>query len=269
MKKAIIGVFALIFLTIFAVSSWKVFTIVKEYRDGTNTYDALEQHISFEKPEPTEQAQEPEVMQTEAAEPVETEPPVVDDTLWPQIDFVALAEINPDVIGWIYLEDTEINYPVVQGPDNSYYLNRLFDGTVNRAGSIYLDVDNTADFTDRNSVVYGHHLKNGTMFTDLMGYKKQEFYDGHPTALLVTPERKYKLHFFSGYVASVSASAWDMEFTDEAYGAWLSELVEKSDFEPGIMPAISDRVMTLSTCTYEFSNARYVMHGVLQDCGEN
>lgn len=265
MKKVIFGVLSLIFLSIFAVSSWKVFTIVKEYRDGSNTYAALEQHISFDEPAPTEK-EEPEENQTEAAE---TEPAVTDDTLWPQIDFDALAEINPDIIGWIYLEDTQINYPVVQGSDNSYYLNRLFDGTVNRAGSIYLDVDCASDFSGRNSVIYGHHLKNGTMFTDLMGYKKQEFYDEHPTALLITPERKFKLHFFSGYVANVSASAWDMEFSDEDYGQWLSELVEKSTFAPGIEPAISDRIVTLSTCTYEFSNARYVLHGILQDCGAN
>ena len=92
---------------------------------------------------------------------------------------------NPDIVAWIYIEGTKINYPIVQGEDNSYYLKHLFSGEWNGSGCIFLDSRNDASFADRHSIIYGHHMKNGTMFTDLDKYKKQDFFDEHPVALLI------------------------------------------------------------------------------------
>mgnify|MGYP000782800669 FL=1 len=105
--------------------------------------------------------------------------PDEDDTIWPEVDFSVLREINPDIVAWIYIEGTKINYPIVQGGDNSYYLKHLFSGEWNGSGCIFLDFRNDVSFADRHSIIYGHHMKNGTMFTDIDKYKKQEFFDEH------------------------------------------------------------------------------------------
>ena len=87
------------------------------------------------------------------------------------------------MIGWIYSSDTTINYPVVQGSDNAYYLKHLADGTENRNGCPFLDVQNRPDFTDDNSIIYGHHMQNGTMFADISWYEDQNYYNEHPVGL--------------------------------------------------------------------------------------
>lgn len=254
----------LIFFVSFLVSAWHVYFIKKDYKDGSDSYASLEQYVSFEDTEPTILINE--IPATLLTEPMETVSTTLDDTKWPNINFSALSEINPDIVGWLYIEGTEINYPVVQGTDNDYYLRHLFDGTYNNAGCLFLDATSESDFTEKNSIIYGHHMKNGTMFYDLMEYKEQSFYDEHTIALLVTPTSKYKIHFFSGYVSSTSASAWDVDFSDVGYEQWLQELQNKSCFVSEFHPTTEDCVITLSTCSYEFNNARFVLHGVLAEC---
>jgi len=116
-----------------------------------------------------------------------------------------------------------------------------------------------------NTVIYGHRMKNGTMFAALGNYQEQVYYDAHPVFLLVTPEGRYVVELFSGYVADTAESAWMLDFSDEqAYLAWLEEVGEKSAFSSKVSPRAEDRVVTLSTCSYEFENARFVLHGVLR-----
>lgn len=263
MKKKIRNILMLIFFVSFLVSAWHVYNIKKDYKAGSESYASLEQYISFEDTEPTIATNE--VPATLHTEPTETVSTISDDTKWPNINFAALSEINQDIVGWLYIEGTEINYPVVQGTDNDYYLRHLFDGTYNNAGCLFLDSTSESDFTEKNNIIYGHHMKNGTMFYDLKEYKDQSFYDEHAVALLVTPTNKYKIHFFSGYVSATSASAWDIDFSDVGYELWLQELLDKSCFTAVVQPTTEDLVITLSTCSYEFNNARFVLHGILQD----
>ena len=166
---------------------------------------------------------------------------------------------------WLYGPDTGISYPVVQGTDNDYYLDHLLDGTANSAGCLFVDTSCRPDFSGRNTVIYGHRMKNGTMFAALGNYQEQVYYDAHPVFLLVTPEGRYVVELFSGYVADTAESAWMLDFSDEqAYLAWLEEVGEKSAFSSKVSPRAEDRVVTLSTCSYEFENARFVLHGVLR-----
>ena len=260
MKKKIRLLLIVLFAVLFLFSAWQVVGILQTYQKSQTSYDALEQYVSFGNTE----AQKVSPESTNSAELVETEPMEVPDiSAWPQVDFDELAKINPDIVGWIYIEGTDINYPVVQGTDNDYYLKHLFDGTYNSSGCIFLDYRCSADFSDRHSIIYGHHMNNKTMFGGLMSYKDQTFYDEHSVALLVTPTAYYKIQFFSGYVSDNWGNAWDLVLDDSSYAAWLHEIQAKSCFETEYAPAPEDRIITLSTCTYEFDSAKFVLHGYI------
>lgn len=105
-------------------------------------------------------------------------------------------------------------------------------------------------------------MKNGTMFSGLTEYKKQEFYDAHPTVLLLTPEKNIRIEIFAGYVAGVSDKAWEIALgSDKEFGDWLEAAEERSCFKSEVHFAVTDRIVTLSICSYEFDNARFVLVG--------
>ena len=186
------------------------------------------------------------------------------DTVLPGINFKALQAVNPDVIAWIYCPDTAINYPVVQGDDNAYYLNHLADGTENRNGCPFLDVQNRPDFSDANSIIYGHHMQNGTMFAGISWYEDQSYYDEHPVMYLLTPTANYRIELFSGYTTEMDSSAYMQTFGSiREHTDWLKEVSGRSDFRANLEISALDRVITFSTCAYRFENARYVLHGKL------
>lgn len=251
----------LVCLGVFLVSGWKAWGILEEYRAGSEHYSQLEQYVSTEHVQP-EVSLTPVVQDHFQQEPAE-EPKEHIETA-PQVDFAALAQINPQVAGWLCIEGTQIQYPVVQGEDNSFYLKHRFDRTYSSAGCLFLDAAGQSDFLGHNNIVYGHYMKNGSMFSALKEYKHQEFYDAHPTGWLVTPMGSYQIRFFSGYVSDTAGSAWDLEFSDEGYGTWLAALTEKSCFKAQVVPTTEDRIITLSTCSYEFENARFVVHGIME-----
>lgn len=182
----------------------------------------------------------------------------------PEINFKALQAVNPDVIGWIYSPNTTINYPVVQGDDNAYYLKHLADRTENRNGCPFLDVQNRPDFTDDNSIIYGHHMQNGTMFAGISWYEDQSYYDEHPVMYFMTPSAAYWIELFSGYITTMDSSAYMQNFgSTREHTEWLKEVSGRSDFRANLEISAYDRVITLSTCAYRFENARYVLHGKL------
>ena len=235
------GILTATFIAIMTFSAWKIWKIRSEYRVGEDAYDDISHMVSL----PPKTAV-PQPSATSESGGAETQPDE-DDTIWLEADFAALREINPDIVAWIYIEGTEINYPVVQGEDNDYYLKHLFNGEWNGSGCIFLDSRNDASFADRHSIIYGHHRKNGTMFTGLDKYKKQEFFDDHPVALLITPEKSDKVEFFAGYVAAPQDDAWEVGFTDAEFEVWLRKAVNRSCFSGEITPDVSDRILTLST----------------------
>ena len=248
-KRIIYAILILIFTGIFALGAFQIYRQLKEYEEGDSAYTDVEQYVTV-----GEDGQKDENPSDENT-----------NINWPAVDFAALKEINPDIVAWVYIEGTEMNYPVVQGTDNQYYLKHLFNGKWNSSGCIFLDSRNVPDFSDQHSIIYGHHIKNGTMFSGLTQYKKQEFYDAHPVMLLMTPNQNFRVEIFAGYVASVKDNAWDIAMeSDMKFKTWLEEAKERSCFESEITPAVTDRVITLSTCSYEFDNARFVLIGVIQ-----
>lgn len=106
-----------------------------------------------------------------------------------QIDFDGLYAINEDIVAWIQIPGIGVDYPVVQGEDNEYYLHYTFERKANIAGSIFLDCRNRADFTDNKVIMYGHHMKDGSMFSNLEKYQDDEFRKGHGKVILYLPDQ--------------------------------------------------------------------------------
>ena len=166
-------------LAVFCFSGYKLIGIYLDYKTGTDEYRDLQQYTTEitktpETPAPTK-TEEPQA-ESEPAEPSEPEPEPLSYPTEPPlaVDFESLKAINPDVKGWLYIEALDISYPVVQGPDNDTYLHTTYEGTSNFAGSIFLDYQNQDDFSDGNTIVYGHNMKNLSMFGKLKQMKEQE-----------------------------------------------------------------------------------------------
>jgi len=238
-KRFISTVLTLIFIMGILFGAYKIYENSYEYVDGENSYEELNKYVD-DKDTNSKNA-------------------------FLKIDFSSLQQINPDVVGWIYIENTEINYPVVQTDNNTYYLKHLFNKDYNKLGSIFLDSRNTPDFSDKNSIIYGHNMKDGAMFYDLTNYKNQSYYKSHPKALLMTPNKNYELELFAGYVADTNDKAWQIDFSsDEDFRNWLDEIIKISTFESNVVPSVNDKIVTFSTCTYEFDDARFVLFGVIK-----
>lgn len=183
-------------------------------------------------------------------------------------DFKKLKKENPDIIAWIYSPGTAINYPVVQGNDNQFYLEHLSDRTPNRNGSIFMDFRNRSDFQDPLTVLYGHHIRGGRMFSSLREYRDPDYYEEHPSLFLYTPETAYEVSVFAGVVTDAASETFPLDLAPEKRRSWLQELKNRSDFWAGWEPTADGNILALCTCTYEYNNARYVIYGQLKEAKE-
>ena len=174
------------------------------------------------------------------------------------VDFEAMSELNDDIIAWIYCPNTQINYPIVQGSDNDYYLAHLLDGSYNANGTIFMDYQNHSDFSHANTLIYGHNMKSGAMFNAVIAYKQQSFYDEHPYMYIMTPEQNYRLELFAGCVVESISDIYDFAPSKDVINA----CIKNSTFDAAI-DYPTHKIVTLSTCTYEYDDARYVVLGDL------
>jgi sortase B len=178
------------------------------------------------------------------------------------VDFSALKTINADSIGWLYCPNTVIDYPIMAADDYTYYLSHLPDGTYNINGSLFLDYGCEPDFSDQVSVIYGHSMKSGKMFGTLMRYKNQSYFDEHPYMYLYTETQNYRVALVYGAV--VSASQWSKEGYAQDADGLLKYAKAHTTFSSTEECSENQRLLVLSTCSYEYSGARYFVIGVLQ-----
>ncbi|MCH4240262.1 MAG: class B sortase [Oscillospiraceae bacterium] len=182
----------------------------------------------------------------------------------PKIDFANLQKTCPNAVAWIYSSGTPINYPIVQGSDNRYYLSHRADNTSNENGAVFLNKSNSPNFTDDNSILFAHHLATGDMFTSLEKYRDQSFYQQHKTMDLMTPSANYKIELIAGYVLSGSSPMFPTRFaTNEEQKAFLDHARSKSVFTSKVQAMPKDRLITLCTCTYDYKDARLAVIGKL------
>lgn len=183
-----------------------------------------------------------------------------------EIDHAALAEINGDYQLWLYAPDTPIDYPVVQCGNNSYYLDRMFNRRQNPAGTLFIDFRNLPDFDDPNTLIYGHHMRDSSMFHSLTDYDAPGFYDAHPFMLAVSAREIYVVEVFAGYVTTNRDHCYDIAISDaEDMRQFVETAAQKSDFTSHVeIDCGADRLVTLSTCAYNFDHARCIVIGRLE-----
>ena len=170
-----------------------------------------------------------------------------------------LQEENPDTAGWIHFEDVDISYPVMQGEDNDYYLNHTFSGEQNSMGSIFLDTINHSDFTDSHTIIYGHNMKNLSMFGRLRKYKEKNFYKKHQYFWLYTAKEAYRYQIFSYYDVPEDSDIYTVWYTpDENFTAFVRRMKQHSYYDTEVEADAEDYIVTLSTCSTEGS--RFVIH---------
>lgn len=181
------------------------------------------------------------------------------------MDLAALREVNPDVVGWILIPDTVVNYPLMQAEDNNYYLERTWDHKSNAMGSIFLEQLSSPDLTDPNTIVYGHNMNDGSMFASLRNYREQAYFEAHPYVYILSDYGVYRYEIYSSYTASVKSNTYGVEFpTETSWLRFLEKALEDSVIETGVEPQPTDRVLTLSTCTGANRSARWVVHARLK-----
>ena len=179
-----------------------------------------------------------------------------------QKDFSSLQAGSPDTVAWITGEDTPIDYPVMHTDNNEYYLSHLYSGEENRYGTLFADC--------RNTVIYGHNMKNDAMFGSLMGYKEQAYYEEHPTMTLYTPDGDYTIELLSGTLESGDREFVRFRFeSEEDFTGYIQSLQSRSTFSSHGTAVPGDRLVSLCTCTYKQNNARYLVVGRLLPVSES
>lgn len=180
------------------------------------------------------------------------------------IDLNALQEENPDVLGWFLIPGTNISYPLMQGEDNDYYLNYTWDRQASYRGSVFMECRSDANLLDFNTIIYGHNLLDGTMFSQLHKYKDEDFLREYPYVYIVNENGAYRYRIFAAFEVPTTASAYRLRFTQEQKHAFLQDSLAQSIHDTGIVPTEEDQILTLSTCTGVIRTNRWVVQAVLE-----
>lgn len=183
----------------------------------------------------------------------------------PDPRLIGQKDINADIVGWIEIPDTHIDYPVVQTDNNDYYMNHTFLGTENPAGAIFMEMQNQNDFSDLVTFVYGHRMKDESMFGDLKYYGDREYWEEHPEIHVYTYQENLVYEVFSVHRADVSENTFRLFFkAGEEYDAYLKEEKELSFYDTGVEVGSEDKVLVLVTCTADVKSERIVVLGKLK-----
>ena len=184
---------------------------------------------------------------------------------WPSltVDLAALQKVNPDVIGWLYIPDTAISYPLVRGSDNSTYLHESYDGQATASGSIFVDYRSGAALTDDNTVIYGHNMKNGSMFGGLKKYADADYLKAHRDVYVYLSGRVLHFRAFAGYKTEDTSESYTLQFSDGLDFAGFVEYIKKSAGDNVLdAPTQAAPLLTLSTCTSTTETGRFVVNAV-------
>ena len=236
-------------------SVWKLASILLGYQSGENEYKNLRKYV-------TEAPADPETVLADAASSEDGEEDSDTSVTAPmtRIDLASLQEINSDAVGWIEIPDTSVSYPLVHTTDNTYYLTHTFDKKSNRSGSIFVEASNAADFSDLHTIIYGHNMKNGSMFAGLKNYSSQSYAEAHPYIYVDLSDGSHCYQIFSAHEAAADDITYTIGYrANDTYASFLDSLKSASLYDTGVEVTKDDSVISLSTCTKN-GEKRFVVH---------
>lgn len=260
----------LIALAVFCYSAYMLYTFYREYKKGSDEYDNLELNYTLDE----EESEDIDVLEDDdAVQSVSGDRKMVtvtvegEEVLLPvmnnPIDFEELQSINTDVCGWLRIRALDISYPLVQAEDNDYYLHRTFEREDNFAGCLFVNCDNKSDFSDTNTIIYGHNMKNGSMFGKLKQFGESDVFEKSKYFWIFTPDFIYQYRIFSAMVVNKTGLTYQTSFLGNEYREFLDTAFANSQVEnTDVEVTQDDRVVTLSTCTGDDAT-RFVVIGKL------
>lgn len=230
MKRMINNILLIICIFIFCISTWKLYGYYRSYKKAKDTYSKIaKENVKISKNER-------------------------------KIDFKKLKSQNQDIAGWIYIRGTTIDYPIVQGKDNEEYLHQDFNKKKSSSGTIFLDNNCKKDFTSDNNIIYGHHMKNGTMFAQLLKFREKSFLKKHNEIMIFTPDRTIHLKVISAYAQKAQNKIPVTFANDEQKKAYIKKIESMSEQTIKTSRINDSHIYTFVTCSYEGEDNRTYVH---------
>lgn len=258
LRRILMAVLAIVF----CVSAVIFGKSLLEYRKGDEIYESAMEFV-----EETDVTAAPETEGEEEKEEKKQQNAPVSTVkrTYANVDFAGLQAINEDVIGWIQILGTQVDYPLLDADDNKYYLNHTYDHRRSSYGSIFIEPRNKPDLSEDHLVIYGHNMVNKSMFGSLLHYKQQSYANNHNTITICMPGKDLTYRVFSAYTAHVDSATYRMSFSSDAsFQEMISHMKDNSMIHSDVTPKMGDQILTLSTCTPAGAkNYRFVVNAVL------
>lgn len=230
MKRMINNILLIICIFIFCISTWKLYGYYRSYKKAKDTYSKIaKENVKISKNER-------------------------------KIDFKKLKSQNQDIAGWIYIRGTTIDYPIVQGKDNEEYLHQDFNKKKSSSGTVFLDNNCKKDFTSDNNIIYGHHMKNGTMFAQLLKFREKSFLKKHNEIMIFTPDRTIHLKVISAYAQKAQNKIPVTFANDKQKKAYIKKIESMSEQTIKTYRINDSHIYTFVTCSYEGEDNRTYVH---------
>ncbi len=266
-NKALYYLILAVLFGILIFSGWKIISYISDQRQSEKQHQQVIDDFVTPAPdntgtqgdgESTDNNTSPENNNKKEEPP--KKPVVIEPDQLSNIDWEGLKAKYPDVVGYIYCANTGINYPIMQSSSNDFYLTHGIDGKENANGAIFMEHLNSSNFSDGNTIIYGHNMKTGNMFAPLQKYNNQgqSYYDVHPYMYIYTPTQNYRLDLFAGCRVDHDADIYSLSVDESTLASYVAKSTFKSS--TGVPKG---KIVTLSTCSYEVSNGRYVVLGEL------
>lgn len=264
LKKNWLNIGIILGAIIMVIAAINIGLSLLDYQKASTVYDDLEQDYVIV----ADQEKKEDKNQPASQEQPSQETPEVAEIPWNEmvkVNMEGLQELNPDIKGWIYFENETISYPILQGKDNEEYIRTTYNGKKATAGSIFMDVENKADFTDNHTLIYGHNMKDLTMFGKLKYYKTDEdYFPDHKYFQIITSNKKLRYQVFAYKEVeedSLIYAVYSNSNTD--FYKFAKNVISSANQCPeGVIVGYDDRVVTLSTCT-DRDDKRFVVCGIL------
>lgn len=235
MKRMINNILLIICIFIFCISTWKLYGYYRSYKKAKDTYSKIaKENVKISKNER-------------------------------KIDFKKLKSQNQDIAGWIYIRGTTIDYPIVQGKDNEEYLHQDFNKKKSSSGTIFLDNNCKKDFTSDNNIIYGHHMKNGTMFAQLLKFREKSFLKKHNEIMIFTPDRTIHLKVISAYAQKAQNKIPVTFANDKQKKAYIKKIESMSEQTIKTFRINDSHIYTFVTCSYEGEDNRTYVHAAAEE----